>query len=505
MEVYTDMEQWEEIRRRVLKEGVSRRQIARETGMHHSTIRKVLDYSSPPGYRQTLPRISPKLGQHIEWIRQIIESDKQVHKKQRHTARRIFDRLKAERGYDGGETVVKDLVRELKRTSREVFMPLSQPPGEAQVDFFEALVKWRKTGTLGKVHVFAMHLPYSDMFFLKAYSRECTEVFWDGHVAAFEFFRGVPKRISYDNLKIAVMKILGRHERELTNGFLQLRSHYLFESHFCNVRRGNEKGQVEGLAKYARTNFLVPVPTVSDLEELNKMLFERCWGEQHRVLRGKGGRSKLELWMEEGFLSLPASPFEACRIQPGRASSLSLVRFDDNDYSVPARYAHHSLTVKGFVDTVSIWSSNDGEVANHPRLWNKEAVSYDWRHYLPVLYRKPGSLDHAAPLDGLVLPNCFHVLRCRLEAQAGHKGSREYVSILALLEKRSIPQLASAVEKSLAVCQNPTVEVVRSFLYADEFPEAAVFRLDGRPHLAGIRVDGPDVKAYARLLSEGTA
>ena len=498
--MYTDMEQWEDIRRRVLKEGVSRRQIARETGMHHSTIRKILSHSSPPGYRQFIPRTAPKLGTHIEWIKAVLQADRQVPRKHRHTARRIFERLKAERGYDGGETVVKELVRELKRTSQEVFMPLSQPPGEAQVDFFEALVKWRGTGKLGKVHVFAMHLPYSDMFFLKAYSRECTEVFGDGHVAAFEFFQGVPKRISYDNLKIAVKKIIGSHERELTNGFLQLRSHYLFESHFCNVRRGNEKGQVEGLAKYARTNFLVPVLEVKDLEELNRHLFKCCFGEQDRRLRGKGGRTKLELWMEEEFSPLPASPFEACHIQPGRASSTSLVRFDDNDYSVPARYAHHSLTVKGFAETVRIHHPEDGEVARHVRLWDREEVSYDWRHYLPLLHQKPGSLDYAAPLDGLVLPGCFQDTRRRLESQMGHKGSKEYVSILCLLEKYPVSRLGRALEKTLAICQRPTLEVVKSFLFEDEFPEAMVFRLDGRPHLAGVKVSGPNVKAYSGLL-----
>lgn len=503
--MYRDMEQWEEIRRGVLREGVSRRQIARETGMHHSTIRKILAHSSPPGYRQSVPCSAPKLGPHIKWITALLQTDRQVPKKHRHTARRIFERLKTERGYDGGETVVKELVRELKRVSQEVFMPLSQPPGGAQVDFFEALVRWRGADKVAKVHVFAMHLPYSDMFFLKAYLRECTEVFWDGHVAAFEFFQGVPKRISYDNLKIAVKKIVGAHERQLTNGFLQLRSHYLFESHFCNVRRGNEKGQVEGLAKYARTNFMVPVLKVKDLEALNQHFFECCFGEQHRKLRGKGGRTKFELWMEEGLSPLPASPFEACRIQPGRASSMSLVRFDDNDYSVPARYAHHSLTVKGFAETVRIISSRDGEVASHVRLWDREEVSYAWRHYLPLLYRKPGSLDHAAPLDGLVLPGCFQDTRRRLESQMGHKRSKEYVSILCLLEKYPVSRLAHALEKTLAICQRPTLEVAKSFLFGDAFPEAAIFRLDGRPHLAGVKVSRPNVKAYSGLLAEGAS
>ncbi len=184
---------------------------------------------------------------------------------------------------------------------------------------------------------------------------------------------------------------------------------------------------------------------------------------------------------------------------------MPLVRFDDNDYSVPARYAHHSLTVKGFVDRVCIYSAGDGEVARHTRLWGREEVSYDWEHYLSVLYRKPGALEHAAPFAGLTLPRCFWDVRSRLESQMGHRGSKEYVAILCLLEKRSVSQVASALEKALAVCLTPTVEVVRSFLFADEFPEASVFRLDGRSHLAGVRVAEPNVRAYSRLMAEGGA
>jgi len=494
------MHDWNEIRQRVIRDGVSQRAIARETGYHHSTIRKMLEHSAPPGYRQSTPRAAPKLGPHVDWIKSVLAADAHAPKKQRHTARRIFLRLKEERGYPGGETVVRELVNEIRRTTREVFMPLAQPPGEAQVDFFEALVKYRPDGLLAKVHVFAMHLPFSDRFFLKAYERECTEVFWDGHVSAFEAFQGVPRRISYDNLRIAVSKIIGRHARQLTHGFLQLRSHYLFESHFCNVRRGNEKGCVEGLVKYARAHFMVPVPVISGLDELNESLRMAALNDGSRSVRGSGGRTKHDLFAEENLLPLPAAPFEACRQQPARASSLSLVRFDDNEYSVPVRYAHHELVVKGFVDQVSVFTPQGVEVARHRRKWTREDVSYNPLHYFPLLIDKPGALDYGAPFIGFTLPPCFDDLRRRMEAAYDHRGVKEYVAVLRLIENRSIERVAEGVKKTLRVCDRPTVDTVRLFLQDEESPEAATFRLGERPQLAGVRVAPPDVAAYRGLM-----
>jgi len=251
--MYRNMNDWAEIRRRVLVDGVSRRQILRETGMHRLTLKKILEHSEPPGYRQQQPRPQKKLGAFIERIKQILKDDQALPRKQRHTAKRIWERLQ-EDGFTGGYTVVKDAVRELTQKTQEVFVPLQHRPGEAQVDFGYALVK--VNGQLRKVAFFVMALPYSDAFFVRAFERECTETFWEGHVQAFEFFKGVPNRITYDNTKVAVSKISGK-ERQLTHGFLHLKSHYLFAHHFCRVARGNEKGVVEGLVKFTRSNFFV--------------------------------------------------------------------------------------------------------------------------------------------------------------------------------------------------------------------------------------------------------
>ncbi|MCP4654161.1 MAG: transposase, partial [bacterium] len=234
----------------------------------------------------------------------------------------------------------------------------------------------------------------------------------------------------------------------LTSGFQQLLSHYLFRYHFCLVRRANEKGVVEGLVKYARQNFMVPVPQVRDFDELNAYLLGCCQRDLDRRVRGQS-QSKKQLLTEEqfSFLGLPFAPFEACRTQPGRVNSELLVRFDDNDYSVPMEYAYQDVTAKGYTDRVKICRFHE-VIAVHPRCWGKEQQMFNPLHYLPLLERKPHSLAFAKPFEGLALSPCFDVLRRRMEAQLEH-GTREYIAVLRLLETHSMTQLTKAVEKAL--------------------------------------------------------
>jgi transposase len=493
-----DMEQWLEIRRRVLREGVSKRQILRETGMHWGTLKKILAHPSPPGYRRSQSVKKPKIDPYLDRIREILESDKQVHHKQRHTAKRIWERLQEE-GFTGGYTIVKDAIRELKRTSQEVFMPLTHPPGEAQVDFGHALVKM--DGVLRKICFFVMALPYSDAFFVRAYERECTETFWDGHVRAFAFFGGVAKRITYDNSKIAIAKITGPRLRELTAGFLQLVSHYLFRYHFCLVRRANEKGVVEGTVKYSRLNFLVPVPEVQDFEELNALLEQRCREDLQRRVRGQR-KTKEQLLLEEqmSFLPLPFAAFEACRTQPGRVNSELLVRFDDNDYSVPMEYAYQDVVVKGYTDQVKICRFHE-VIAVHRRCWGREQQLFDPLHYLPLLERKPHALAFARPFEALVLPHCFDVLRRRMEVDL-ERGTHEYIAVLRLLETYSLQQLTMAVEKALRH-RVGTKDGLAQFLPNAVPWRQTVFPLAGGHHLRLVQISKADVHQYGTLLGHG--
>ena len=350
-----------------------------------------------------------------------------------------------------------------------------------------------------------MSLPYSDAFFVQVFARECTESFWEGHVRAFEFFGAVPRRMSYDNSKVAVGKIIGSRERKLTDGFLQLQSHYLFEEHFCLPARANEKGVVEGIVRYARANFLVPVPQVRDLEDLNAELWERCERDLERQLRGKRSVKKDLLGEERAvMLAVPSVPFEASRKLSTCASSLSLVRFDRNDYSVPVRCAHHPVVVKGSCRQVVIFCGGE-EVARHRRLWDKEQVSFEPLHYLALLEKKPGALDFARPLSGWQLPECLQLLRRRLEGQCGAEGTREYIRVLRLLEKHSMTALRQAVVSALRV-GGLTRDAIAQYLYPQEDYGARTFRLDGHPHLRHVRVAAPDLGAYSELLkSQGGA
>ena len=496
------MEMWTEVRRRVLTGELSKRAACQEYGINWRTLGKMLAHVEPPGYRRKAKREQPVLGPHVSWIHEVLEQDKQEPKKQRHTAKRIFDRLKVERGYTGGYTMVKDAVQKWKAVTKEVFVPLSHPPGEAQVDFGFAYVD--VAGERQQVALFVMSLPYSDAVYTQAFPRECTEAFLEGHNRAFRFIGGVPRKIRYDNSKIAVAKITGSRERQVTKEFQRLQSHYLFETQFCLVRRANEKGHVECLVDFSRANFLVPVPKVGSLMELNETLEGRCRADLERTLRGKDGTKALLLEEERAaFLPFPAQECEARRITQAHANSLSLVRFDTNSYSVPVKYAHRTITVVATVDNVKL-VFEDQLIARHRRHWGRERFFFDPIHYLALLERKPGAFDYARPLADWQLPECLNVLRRRMERVPDGLGTREFIRVLLLLEKATLNELAVAVEyaMSLGIADADTIRVVLE--HKRESP-VALFCLDSRPHLKLVHVPPTDIAAYASLLDSEAA
>ena len=310
-------------------EGMSTREASRVFGLDRKTVRKMLSFSVPPGYRRGKPPRRPKLGPFTGIIDRILEDDRTSHHKQRHTAKRIFDRLRDEYGFTGGYTIVKDYVRERRLRSREMFVPLVHSPGHAQADFGEAMAVIG--GVARKVHFLAFDLPHSDACFVKAYPAETTEAFCDGHNAAVAFFGGVPRSILYDNTKLAVARILGDGKRQRTRVFTELQSHYLFEDRFGRPGKGNDKGKVEGLVGFIRRNFLVPVPRAESFEALNDALAGQCRRRQAARLRGHketiGERLARDLsLMAQGFLEfLPAAFRQAgigsiARAVPARAA-----------------------------------------------------------------------------------------------------------------------------------------------------------------------------------------
>jgi transposase len=272
------------VRRAVMVEGLSQRGAARRYGIDRKTVAKMVGFSVPPGYRRTEKPVARKLGALIGIINRILEADKAVLKKQRHTAQRIFERLRDEHGYAGGYTIVREFVARERLRQKEVFVPLSHRPGHAQADFGEADIYLN--GAKARIHYFCLDLPQSVAIFVKAYPAETTEAFVDGHVSAFAWLNAVPQSILYDNTTLAVAKILGNGRRKRTRAFSELQSHYLFEDRFGRPGKGNDKGKVEGLVGFARRNFMVPLPRVHSLDEFNATLLDACTKRRQAVLRG---------------------------------------------------------------------------------------------------------------------------------------------------------------------------------------------------------------------------
>jgi transposase len=493
------MNEWTTIRRRVLVEKDSKRSVCLEFGIGWRTLEKILAHPAPPGYRRQAPRGKPKLGPFLPVIEEILEADKTAPAKQRHTAKRIFERLRDEYGYEGGITQVTETVAQARRHGKEVFVPLVHRPGHAQYDFGEATVII--AGETTKAALSVMTLPYSDVFHVSAYPRECTESLQAGHVAGFDFLGGVPVRTSYDNSRIAVKKVVGR-ERELTDEFLRLESHFLFDHHFCRVARGNEKGHVESLVGFGRRNFLVPVPSFGSFAELNAHLEASCIADMGRSVRGKpeGKAERLET-DQAAMLPIPDDIFEIRRVVQAGANSLSLVRFDRNDYSVPTDHAHHPVTALGGIEDVRIVVGTE-VVATHKRCWTKEEILFDPRHYLALLERKPGALDFARPLEDWNLPACFALLRRRLEADLGSIGTREYIKVLRLMEKATVAELAGAIEVALSIGATSADAITLILFHRQERP-AGLFSLDGHPHLKSVAVESIDLGAYDALAQKG--
>ena len=322
----------------------------------------------------------------------------------------------------------------------------------------------------------------------------------DGHVSAFSFLGGVPRSILYDNTKLAVAKILGDDRRQRTRAFTELQSHYLFEDRFGRPGKGNDKGKVEGLVGYVRRNFLVPVPSFESFDALNACLERRCLERTDAQLREHmetiGQRMERDL---DALLPLPPAAYDACEKQAGRVSSLSLVQYKTNDYSVPVAYGCRDVLVRGYVDEVVIGCGSE-VIAKHPRSYELDDFVYDPIHYLPLLEKKTGALDQAAPLQGWDLPEEFGTLRRLLESRMGRRGKREYVQVLCLLETFSQQEVAKAAKDAIRL----------GAISFDAVKHLVLCRLEGRPprldlelypYLPRVRVSTTSAGDYLTLLS----
>ena len=387
------------------REKKSKSEIAQQFSISRKTVRKLLAMPADeiPSYRLQKAKQRTVLGAFTAIIEIWLKQDEEAPKKQRHTAKRIYDRLREEYGFTGGERTVREYVAKVRPKPKEVSLPLRFAAGEmAQVDWGEVWI-WLN-GKYQKVYVFVMTLNYSGGIYAEAFDTMVQEAFFEGHANAFVFFGGVCFTLTYDNLKTAVQKVLKGRNRIENERFVAFRSAYLFDSRFCNPAKGNEKGRVENMVKFTEHNLFTPVPHVNTLSELNALLKERCLKYQEHT-QARQSQSVKERMEEERkhWLALPIHPPECCRIIPVKADKSALVQFETNRYSVPSEYAYDSLWLKAFVDRVEI-TDHEQTIATHERLKGKYQESIRFEHYRKVLERKPGGLQHLRATDKEPLP-----------------------------------------------------------------------------------------------------
>jgi transposase len=454
------VELFERIRRDREREGLSIRELARRHGVHRRTVRQALLSPWPPPRKPPAGRRAPKLGCYRPLIDEWLLADKEAPRKQRHTAKRVWERLRDEYGADVAETTVREYVRrrrrELGEPVDEVFVPQVHEPGvAAEVDWGEAEVEI--AGQRRRVHLFVMRACYSGASFVMAFERETQQAFLEAHVEAFRFFGGVFETLRYDNLRAAVAKVLRGRRRLEQDRFVALRSHYLFESAF--TRRGregaHEKGGVEGEVGRFRRSHLVPVPSVASLKELNDLLEDGCFHDLGRRIRGRSETVGEALRVEMRALRPPPiEDFDASEQASPRVDQKALVTIRQNRYSVPVSLV--GLRVAARIGAREISISHGGhEVARHPRLQGRFQTAASLDHYLELLHRKPGALKGSLPLrqerEHGRWPAWFDELWQGIEDRYGaSEAARQMVDVLLLCREHGPARVSLAVRGALA-------------------------------------------------------
>lgn len=391
------MNDYKQIRQRYLA-GESQRHIAKTMGISRNTVAKYCEGDTVPWVRKTPVRDSNVITDEvIDFIKQCIEEDQTVSfKKQKHTAKRIYDRLVDEKGFTGGESTIRRKVREIRESLPKAFVPLQFDPGDAlQIDWGEADIY--ENGQKVRINLFCARLCYSCRPVVLAYHCQNSESFYDAIVKTFDMIGGVTKRVIFDNGKVAVKEGFGARAK-MQSGYEALSAHYGYDAVFCNPAEGHEKGLVEGLVGWARRNICVPVPRVSGINELNAMLLERCIKYENTFIRSRNATVRDLLVAErESLRPLPNYRFETASCTEARVNAFSTVRFNSNVYSVPIRYTGYTVSIKGYPETIEIYHKGN-LISVHERLMGRNQTSYHLDDYIPLLEKNPRAVFDAAPV-----------------------------------------------------------------------------------------------------------
>jgi transposase len=475
------------LRHKVLIEGLSQRQAAREMGISRNTVRRYLELPEPvrtetePRRRPVFDRVQPRLDELLD------EWSQRTTPKQRLTATRLHRQLREE-GYEVGVTVVRDHMRERRRRQAEVYVPLVHRPGdEAQVDFFEVTAE--VGGERRKAWQFVMRLMYSGHDYVRLYERQDQLAFLDGHVRAFAYFGGVPARVVYDNLKPAVRRVQFPR-RDLSERFRALSSHYLFEPCFARPGEGHDKGGVESRGRAIRLQHLTPVPRGETIAEIGDWLLGEVGRHAPERVRERFDEERPLLRPE------PAVAFDPRHVRAVSVSRSALVKVEGAYYSVPARWAGLTATAHVGVDEITLHCC--GEEVMHPRRrFGERAVSY--RHYLAELARKPQAVRQVAPELVAELGEPFGRLWERLEAErGGHDGARGLARVLRAVREHGEESVRAALGEVLAQAGAVDELALLGRLAANDRPvEVAVPEA-----LRGYKVEAAPLSVYDRLLAD---
>jgi len=472
------MDQYEYIRtaHRVYQKSI--KQICRETGHSRETVRKVLR-SEPCGYSLRAEQPYPVLGPFLQVIDQWLTEDRARPRKQRHTAKRIYDRLVREMGFQGNDSSVRRYVRKAKRRLgvqvTPAFIPLEPECGrEAEVDWGAATAII--AGEKMPIKFFCMRSKFSGKHFVCCYPCERQQAFLDGHLHAFAFFGGIFPVLVYDNLTAAVKKVCRGKGRVEQEEFAKFRAYYNFTPRFCNPDGAHEKGGVEGLVGYVRRNYLVPVPEAESLEGLNGRLWEECLAYGEHRLRGREGTvNELFAGEQRCLLPLPAAPFSTLQITTGKVDSYATVIVDKNRYSVPTRYAGLRVRVVLAVMQVEIFY-NGKKLATHPRLFGNNKWQLHPDHYLELIQQRPGAFHDARPLRRWreTWPLCLEKLLARFQENQGETaGIKDFISVLLLYREHPGEAIQAAVELALENNLSSSPGVKHLLLQSQSGPEFA--------------------------------
>jgi len=493
------MDQYEFIRTAHRVYGKNITELARQTGHSRNTIKKAIR-GEPWGYKERETQSSPVLGPYQAIIDGWLAEDRQQQKKQRHTSRRVFNRLVSEHGFTGGESTIRRYIRQRKielglDVSCQVFIPCEPDSGrEAEIDWGMATAII--AGDSMRLRYFCMRSKFSGKPFVRFYPCERQQAFFDAHTKAFEFYGGIFPVLIYDNLTSAVRKVMLGRTRIEQESFRTFKVYHSFEARYCNPASGHEKGGVEGLVGFARRNFMVPVPEAATIEELNEVLMKQCLAYGSHTIAGRE-QSVDALYEEEknALLSQPEVAFSNIHARDGRADKYATVIVDKNRYSIPWRFVGQKLKILLFVDRVEIFVGTK-RLAVHERLFGNNKWRLNPEHYLELIQQRPMAFNSARPIRQWRerWPDSLHrLLASFCDSQCETKGIKDFISVLMLYKDHKPGDVEAAVELALEKNIRGSNGVIHLLLFITE-PDSAAIPLADWPSLPL-----PDVTVYGQL------